>query len=246
MLSLVYILHAVAYTIIMNCDRKIIQIPFTALRIADIFFERLSGVNPDNPKPRFASSVNAGRAIIQERTSIIAVYQRVAISGISDSTITLSTGHKITGDNPAKVFAEAKDLFLFVITLRGYEKIDEDDIVLQFMADTWGSAYAESSERHLANLIADELEPEGLLRSHVWCPGQHEIPLENQLPIFDLLKPEEIGCTLRDSLLMQPAKSCSGIIGALQVSSAGIARPCSFCQYADQCTVRDNGGCSVI
>ena len=62
---------------------------------------------------------------------------------------------------------------------------------LKLFLDNWGTAYIECADTWLTKTIALDMETQGLYATHSFGPGQTDIPLEAQAPIFELLRPEE-------------------------------------------------------
>lgn len=216
-------------------ERIIRQIELDQLKNVADFYKRLSGVDPNNVDPKYGTSVEDARRAVAEQCHISLVYQRIGISEHAEDCILLENGLKFSGKMPVKVMQEAEELFAFVIVLDGYTSLQTDDIMVEYFADTWGSAYVECAQASLASDISDLLVSENKMRTHLWCPGQHSFELKNQQTLFDLLKPEDIGCTLTKRFMMVPVKACSGIMGVVPAGTADLPKPCDYCQFGKTC-----------
>lgn len=141
------------------------------------------------------------------------------------------------------IFGRADGLSLFVVTLgeRVSREIEErfraKDLALGAMLDAAASVAADK----LAE-IAESRFLEALLRTGratpstcVLCysPGYCGWHVSGQKRLFEILHPEQIGVTLRDSFLMQPLKSVSGVLiaGPKEIHSFEMSYPfCSECE----------------
>lgn len=229
----------------MNYDRQIIEWKPASLDDASRFFERLSNSDPDEPDPKYGNSIEDARAMVCENTIVRAALRRVAIESRTEESVTLETGQTITGKMPSRVLEHASDLYAFVVTLDGFEKVKSSDIMTAFFADTWGSAFVESAQARIGELVSSLVGDEGCIRTHMWCPGQHTFDLKNQNAIFDLLRPEDIGCTLTSKLMMVPVKSASGIMGVVPEGTLDMPKPCDYCPFKSKCPASMNG-CAVL
>jgi hypothetical protein len=121
-----------------------------------------------------------------------------------------------------RVYPRAQALTLFVATLGGSlpERIrqlfDEDALAEAWMLDAVASAGADLLADRLAERYRQALVARGLdeVRVLPYSPGYCGWPTRGQRPLFDALRPEEIGVTLNDSCLMSPIKTVSGVLVA--------------------------------
>ena len=84
------------------------------------------------------------------------------------------------------------------------------------MLDAVASAGADLLADRLAERYRETLAGRGLKEPRVlpYSPGYCGWPTRGQRPLFDALRPGEIGVTLNDSCLMSPLKSVSGVLVA--------------------------------
>jgi hypothetical protein len=121
-----------------------------------------------------------------------------------------------------RVYPQAEGLALFVATLgealpaRIRQLFDEDALAEGWMLDAVASAGADLLADRLAQRYRRKLEERGRDRARVlpYSPGYCGWPTRGQRPLFDALRPEEIGVTLNDSCLMSPIKTVSGVLVA--------------------------------
>jgi Vitamin B12 dependent methionine synthase, activation domain len=130
----------------------------------------------------------------------------------------------IPGDDlvVGQVYPRADGLALFVATLgealpaRIRQLFDEDALAEGWMLDAVASAGADLLADRLAERYRQKLVGRGLGHARVlpYSPGYCGWPTRGQRPLFDALRPEEIGVTLNDSCLMSPIKTVSGVLVA--------------------------------
>jgi hypothetical protein len=120
-----------------------------------------------------------------------------------------------------RVYPRAEALALFVATLgealpaRIRHLFDEDALAEAWMLDAVASAGADLLADRLAERFREKLRGRGTdTRVLPYSPGYCGWPTRGQKPLFDALRPEEIGVTLNDSCLMSPLKTVSGVLVA--------------------------------
>lgn len=226
-------------------ERQILEWKPAELKDADRFFERLTNTDPRDPDPKYGTSIADARELMSESTLVRGVLRRVTIESRDAESVTLEGGLKLTGAMPVKALEKADDLYAFVITLDGFDKVGSDDIMTEYFADTWGSAFVECAQSMAGDFVSSALSGEGMIRTHMWCPGQHTFDLKNQKTLFELLDPQDIGCTLTGRMMMVPVKSASGIMGVVPQGTKDMPKPCDYCSYRKSCPASMNG-CAAL
>lgn len=141
------------------------------------------------------------------------------------------------------IFARADRLALFAITL-GAEAGAEiarlfnvNDFALACMLDSAASVAADQiadlvERRYRDALRLDDWRPDdgGVLR---YSPGYCGWHISGQKRLFEFLHPEQIGVTLRDSYLMEPLKSVSGVIVAGPREIHNFPITYAFCKHCE-------------
>ena len=120
------------------------------------------------------------------------------------------------------IFSRADHLALFVVTLgertssETTNRFGSNDFAVASMLDAAASIAADQAAELMERRFRDELtgqnwNPEngGVLR---YSPGYCGWHISGQKKLFEFLDPSQIGVTLRDSFLMEPLKSVSGVI----------------------------------
>jgi hypothetical protein len=130
----------------------------------------------------------------------------------------------IPGDDLAvgRVYPRAEGLALFVATVgeavpaRIRRLFDDTALAEGWMLDAVASAGADLLADRLAERFKRTLVERGMNDTRVlpYSPGYCGWPTRGQRPLFDTLRPEEIGVTLNDSCLMSPIKTVSGVLVA--------------------------------
>lgn len=121
-----------------------------------------------------------------------------------------------------RVYPRADALALFVATLgeavpaRIRHLFDEGALAEGWMLDAVASVGADLLALRLAERFRHRLGERGRDDARVlpYSPGYCGWPTRGQRPLFDALRPEEIGVTLNDSCLMSPIKTVSGVLVA--------------------------------
>jgi hypothetical protein len=145
-----------------------------------------------------------------------------------------------------RVYPRAQALALYVATLgeplpARIRQLFEDDALAQaWMLDAVASAAADLLSERLAERWREDLHGRGMdgVRVLPYSPGYCGWPTSGQRPLFDALRPEEIGVTLNDSCLMSPIKSVSGVLVAAPGEAHKFRPDFPFC---DDCRTRECG-----
>ena len=230
-------------------ERILEEYQLSELTDADTFFKRLSGIDPKDVPANYGNYVSDGQKMLMDHCTIRTVYQRLKIASKNDASTTVVNNSDaefvLKGEMVSQALGDSDELYAFVLTIDGYENIPTNDIMLEYMMDTWGSAYTECAQADLATRIGAIATTEDKIRTHVWCPGQFKFDLKNQSELFSILNPADIHCRLTERLMMVPVKSASGIIGLLPKDSPEPIKPCDYCQHKSSCPA-SNKGCAAL
>ena len=206
-------------------------------------FKNLSGIDAEAVPEKYGDTVVRAKETIRDNLNIVILYKCDNIKSMSDDEVVLENGLKYSGKMPVKILKDAAQVVTCVITLQGFQELaqKEEDFLVQYFMDTWGSAYVESAQAYLGKKVLEDLKTEGKSRTHLWSPGQYGFELKNQKTIFELLNPEEVGCTLTKKFMMVPVKSGSGIWGVIEPDVKDLLLPCDFCQFGSKCPASKRG-----
>ncbi len=141
-----------------------------------------------------------------------------------------------------------KKIYVYALTVGGCIYSDEDDIMRQVFSDIWGTAYTDSARDLLEEYLKWDMEQEypgqlgkTLFLSNAFGPGFYGMDLSQIKDLFRILDAGSIGMQVKDSGIMLPQKSCSGLYFAV-TSTEGLPHPdckkciggfmgCSFCKF---------------
>ena len=145
------------------------------------------------------------------------------------------------------IFTRADNLALFVVTLgpRIGREIDErfaaGDLALGAMLDSAASAAADKlasvAERRFGETLSRAGRSTSATRVLGYSPGYCGWHISGQKRLFEVLCPERVGVTLRESYLMEPLKSVSGVL------IAGPAEIHDFPMSYECCSRCESRGC---
>ena len=227
----------------MKREREIIRKKAAELTNAAEFFEKHAGFHPDDAPAKYGGGVQAAWKAINDQLEVAILFDCEEIKEICENEVVLVSGISFTGEMPPRILKDSDSVFSYVITLCGFEELKNTmtDIMALYFMDAWGTAFAEAGQAWLGKYVKSLLEEEGLTRTHLWSPGQHEFSLANQRSLFSILKPEEVGCTLTKTLMMVPVKSVSGIMGGTSPEVKDHLLPCDFCKLGATCPASKRG-----
>lgn len=217
--------------------RQIMDIPAEKVPGIEAHFGQMMQLDMENIPPKYRKAFDGTREIAAGQFTMRAVFASFDLDGIDGDVLKLKNGAEVRSQVMADVFRGSEELVFYVATLYGYDEADaaEPSMFNKLFLDNWGTAYIECADTWLTKTIARDMEEQELYATHSFGPGQTDIPLEAQAPIFQLLRPEEIGVTLNDRFMMHPKKSVSGILGLKREKDEHRLRPCDICARRDTC-----------
>lgn len=156
----------------------------------------------------------------------------------------------LTGRNAALMLAESHQVILLACTLGAeFDALlrtrQARDLAHAVMLDACGSAYVEAACDAAEQEIAARF-PDCFLTDR-FSPGYGDLPLALQPGICAALNTQRrIGVTVSDSLLMNPCKTVTAVIGVARRPQAARVRGCDCCSRRDTCTLRKGGTTCAI
>lgn len=231
----------------MHTDRILFKKKLTELVEVAPFFKKISGIDITNIPEKYGDDVLDAQKILCEHAEIAILYKCNNILSMTKTEVVLEDGIKYTGKMPPRILKDSKQVITCVITLCGFTELlsQNYDMMIEYFLDAWGSSYVECAQAWLGKHLKEELAKEGLCRTHLWSPGQHQFELQNQKTVFAILNPEDVGCTLTKNLMMVPVKSGSGIWGIIENGVENVLLPCDFCSFSSTCPASKKG-CAEI
>lgn len=119
------------------------------------------------------------------------------------------------------------------------KRLQARDMHAAVLLDALGGVYVEAA--------CDQTETEilarfpGMYLTDRFSPGYGDLPLETQSRLMALAGAQRIGVTLTDSLLMNPQKSVTALVGIAQRPQPARVRGCACCAMNQSCQYRKGG-----
>ena len=143
----------------------------------------------------------------------------------------------------AGIFPKAEQLVMFAVTIG--EQVSEEisrlfatgRFDLGYLLDAVASSGTDRLAENVQQLLAPRA-PAGTVFLR-YSPGYCGWDITGQRQFFRALRPEEIGITLRESCLMEPLKSISGVLVAARPEAHRFDNTYPFCSACTTQTCRD-------
>jgi hypothetical protein len=222
--------------------------------IAEILPERqavLQSCNATTGNPRILCHLDKALEIFKETARPRGLVADIAQSDFLQ--VFQGEGENARATPLTDIFDKAADMALFAVTIGPgvSEKVAvlflAAEFPLAYMLDMVASLATENaagqSERHFREKLSRQgkMTPAtGILR---YSPGYCGWHLSGQKKLFACLRPEEAGITLRESFLMEPLKSISGVLvaGDREIHVFAPVFPCCTTCKSSPCRERING-----
>ena len=170
------------------------------------------------------------------------VYRLFDIERTEAGAVLAGSGIVLPGDTAARMLASCGKAALLACTLgAGFEAMlraaEARDMARAVILDACGSALVEAgcdrAERELAGRLP------GLYLTDRFSPGYGDLPLALQGAVCDVLDARRrLGVQVTESLLMNPAKSVTAVIGVSDRPQPARVRGCAHCPLAGNCAFR--------
>jgi len=158
--------------------------------------------------------------LLQDTASIVGVVSDISVQEFA--AVFEGEGRNEADTPVGEIFGQSEHLELFTVTV-GKQTSDEidrlfqtSDFALGCMLDAAASVTADRAAAELERRFGEALSHRGWsLESGAalrYSPGYCGWHISGQKKLFEYLRPEQIGVTLRDSYLMEPLKSVSGVV----------------------------------
>lgn len=155
------------------------------------------------------------------------------------------TGLVLAGEMAHKMLADCAQAVLLACTLgAGFEIMlraeQARSMARAAMLDVCGSAWVEAGCDQAEEEISARFP--GLYLTDRFSPGYGDLPLGLQKEICALLDAQRrLGVQVTDSLLMNPTKSVTAVIGLSERPQPARIRGCGFCNLRGSCQYRKEG-----
>lgn len=153
-------------------------------------------------------------------------------------------GLPLPGQTARRMLADCRSCCLLVCTLGAdfdvwLRRLQARDMAKAVMLDALGSAYVEAACDAAEQELAARF-PESYLTDR-FSPGYGDLPLTLQPALAALAEARRVGVTVTDSLLMNPQKSVTALIGLADRPQMARIRGCAHCAMNKTCTIRKAG-----
>ena len=204
-------------------------------KLEEYFFKQIE-MSKDRAMKKFADNINESKERILSSIRIEAIFESYPVESRDAGKIILECT-TFGSEMLVKVLETSDEVLLYVVIAFGYDAIEkeEDDMMKLLFLDSWGTVAIGAADSMLEEILKEELAEQDLYTTHSWSPGQHEVDISLQAPLFGLLKPEETGVKLNQSYMMYPKKSISGIIGIGRDKDVSQIRACDYCKLRETC-----------
>ncbi|WP_371802702.1 hypothetical protein [Candidatus Lokiarchaeum ossiferum] len=170
------------------------------------------------------------------------IWDLFPVRGLTPTGFLLENGIKIGGGPVKEVMKEASIALLGICTIGS--KFDEEINKMSQSGNNFGAVILDSIASFLVDQVREtffsqtqlKIKREGKFNSIPLCPGESDWDVSDHKFFFDLLHPEQIGVSLKESMLMIPMKSLSFMIGVgNEPFRLDHKRRCDFCSLQPRC-----------
>lgn len=150
----------------------------------------------------------------------------------------------LPGRTAEKMLANCQQAAILVCTLgaefdQWVRREQSRNMTRAVMLDALGSAYVESGCDAAADAIRARFP--AMYLTDRFSPGYGDLPLDVQPRLTALAGASRIGVTLTDSLLMNPQKSVTAVVGIADQPQPARVRGCAYCTMHKTCQYRKVG-----
>lgn len=150
----------------------------------------------------------------------------------------------LPGQLAQRMLSDCRQCAVLVCTLgaefdRWMRQLSARDMARAVMLDALGSAYVEAGCDAAEDAIRARFP--GMHLTDRFSPGYGDLPLDVQASLMALAGAHRIGVTLTDSMLMNPQKSVTAIVGIADAPQPARIRGCAYCTMNKTCPYRKAG-----
>ena len=173
------------------------------------------------------------------------VYRVFPLSHTPEGAVLEGSGITLAGETAGQMLGQCGHAALLLCTLgAGFEALlraeQARDMARAVMLDACGSAWVEAGCDEAERDIAARF-PELHLTDR-FSPGYGDLPLSLQRSVCAALDGwRRLGVQVTQSLLMNPTKSVTAVIGLAEQPQPARIRGCGFCSFRETCQFRKEG-----
>lgn len=188
--------------------------------------------------------VKAPDAALLAQMTELAEKVKSRISPRSSWVLTEKSRLALPGSMAEKMLGESRQCAVLVCTLGAefdlwIRREQLRDMAHAAMLDALGSAYIESACDEVERAICARLP--GRYLTDRFSPGYGDLPLNVQPQLLSLVRGDRIGVTLTDTLVLNPQKSVTAIVGVADKPQGARIRGCAYCALNQSCPYRKAG-----
>lgn len=180
---------------------------------------RAQGMNPDDHiPPRIAESLDAAVELFSDLATPVSIMSDITRADFA--AVYEGLGRNESPSPIEEVYRQGDHLAIFAATVgpavcdRISALFRANEFVIGGLLDTIASEGTDRISRRLEGMFAERFATDPGSCVFAYSPGYCGWHISAQRVLFDVLHPEKIGITLRDSFLMEPLKSISGVLVA--------------------------------
>lgn len=171
-----------------------------------------------------------------------AVWEYAPVREFRHERIIMHNGAVLKGGPIVQVMSGAEKLIVGVctagaaITAAANEAKQSGSLMRSMFYETFGAYVVGMVRQQMVDMLEKEVRSQGLHISTMLSPGESTWPITQQAELFSLVDAGQIGVTLTATMMMNPMKSLSLVMGmgANPLGSEG-ATNCDFCTIKDTC-----------
>jgi len=197
------------------------------------------------PDPALYAQLSAAADRLTRAVTPRYVYRVFPLASGEGGPVLEGTGLTLAGEMARNMLADCSRAVLLGCTLgAGFETLLRAEqargmaraVLLDACGSAWVEAGCDEAEREISARFP------GLYRTDRFSPGYGDLPLTLQEEICGLLDaPRRLGVQVTDSLLMNPTKSVTAVIGLSERPQPARVRGCGFCSLRQDCPYRKEG-----
>ena len=207
--------------------------------------EALRYLGIQNPDAEAVKSVSSIARDLEKKIQPRSLYRVFFIRHDEDKVFFPEAGFSLEGRLAQKMLCTSQKAAVIICTLGvGFDSLlrscQSRDMARAVMLDACGSAYVEKA--------CDEMENEIRRRHPSWfltdrfSPGYGDLPMQTQKDLLLSLNAEKLlGVYLMESLLINPSKTVTAIVGLSHSPQMARIRGCKYCALQKTCEYKKRG-----
>lgn len=197
------------------------------------------------PDPALHSQLSAAADKLKRRVAPKWVWRAFPLTPGPGCPALEGAGLALPGDMAGRMLADCSQAVLLMCTLGAeFEALLRAEqargMAGAALLDACGSAWVEAGCDQAEEEISARFP--GLHLTDRFSPGYGDLPLSLQRDICALLDaPRRLGVQVTDSLLLNPSKTVTAVIGLSEKPQPARVRGCAFCALRENCQYRKGG-----